>query len=62
MAKSYHDEISTSWILDLIIKPSVVTKYVVLYTAASTKHVQGCGHTKKKRLVLYKLVTPTLGI
>jgi hypothetical protein len=36
MAKSYHDEVSTSWILALIIKPSVITKCVVHYTEAST--------------------------
>jgi hypothetical protein len=31
----------------LIIKPAVITKCVALYTAASTKHVQRCGHKKK---------------
>jgi hypothetical protein len=43
MAKSYHNEISTSWIRDLIIKPSVITKVFVYYTAAFTYQVQGCG-------------------
>jgi len=50
MAKSYHDEISTSWILYLTIKPSGITKCVVLYTAASTKRVQGCGQKKSSVL------------
>jgi hypothetical protein len=48
MTKSYHDEISASWILDLIIKPAVISKCVVHNTAASTKHVKGCGPKKKK--------------
>ena len=61
MAKSYHDEISTSWIMDLIIK--TFSHYEMCCTLHSSFHEACSGMWEgKKKKVLHKFVTSTLEI